>query len=265
MNPSPSIRGVLLDIDGVLHVSMQAVPRAAETLSWLHEHGYPFCCVTNTTTLSRAALAQKLQSIGLPLAEETLLTAPAATAQYIRQHYPGKRCWILTKGDTGEDFADIPTVPLIATGADVVVIGGAEELLTYENMNIAFRLLMDGAVLLAMHTNRYWRTRDGLQLDSGPFVRALEVATGKRATVLGKPDRAFFEQALNSINVPASEALMVGDDIENDILGAQQARMRGIFVLTGKHPADSPLLRSVHPDAILPSIADLPDYLMNLR
>ncbi len=252
------VRGVLLDIDGVLHVSMQPIRGAAEALHWLEQHGYATCFVTNTTTLARATLAERLQATGLPVGEEHLITAPVATANYIRQHYPGKRCWVLTKGDTAADFAGIE---LVESGADVVVIGGAEELLSYEAMNAAFRMLMDGAVLLAMHRNLYWRTSEGLRLDSGPFVRALEAATGKEATVLGKPDRAFFEQALLAIGAAADESIMVGDDIENDVAGAQQAGLRGILVCTGKHRADSPLLEGAQPDAILPSIVELPGWI----
>lgn len=253
-----TIRGVLLDIDGVLHVSMRPIEGAAETLRWQEAQGYHTCFVTNTTTSSRASLVQQLQAIGLPIAEERVMTAPVATASYIRQHFADKRVWLLTKGDTGSDFAGIN---LVSDHADVVVIGGAEELLTYEAMNHAFRMLMDGAVLLATHANLYWRTRDGLQLDSGAYIRALEAATGKQATILGKPDRAFFEQALRSTGVTASEAVMVGDDIENDIGGAQKAGMRAILVCTGKHNADSPLLQRIQPDAILPSIKDVPEWL----
>ena len=253
-----TIRGILLDIDGVLHVSMQPIAGAADTLRWLDQQGYRTCFVTNTTTASRATLAQRLAAIGLPLTEQQLITAPVATANYIRQHYPGKRCWVLSKGDAEADFAGID---LVESNAEIVVIGGAEELLTYEAMNAAFRMLMDGAVLLAMHTNLYWRTSDGLRLDSGPYVHALELATDKQATVLGKPARPFFEQALQSIGVEAAEAIMVGDDLENDVRGAQQAGLRGILVCTGKHHADSPLLERIHPDAILPSIADLPQWL----
>lgn len=253
-----SIRGVLLDIDGVLHVSMQPVNGAATTLSWLAEQGYEICFVTNTTTLARQTLCQRLQQIGLPIEEQRLITAPVATANYIRQHFPGKRCWVLSKGDTASDFEGIE---LVDSRADVVVIGGAEELLTYETMNQAFRMLMDGAALLAMHTNLYWRTKEGLRLDSGPFVRALELASGKEAVVLGKPNRAFFEQALISIGVAAHEAIMVGDDIDNDIRGAQQAGIRGILVCTGKHNEHSPQLQHIQPEAILPSIADLVNWL----
>ncbi len=253
-----AIRGVLLDIDGVLHVSMQPIRGAAETLRWLEQQGYQTCFVTNTTTSSRASLVQKLHAIGLPLPEERVITAPVATANYIRQHYLGKRCWLLTKGNTADDFSGIE---LVNDHADIVVIGGAEELLTYEAMNSAFRMLMDGAVLLATHANLYWRTSEGLQLDSGAYVRALEVATGKQAVILGKPDRAFFEQALQSIGVPAHEAVMVGDDIENDIGGAQRAGLRGVLVCTGKHNANSPQLERIKPDAILPSIVDVPGWL----
>ena len=257
----PNVQGVLLDIDGVLHVSMAPLPGAVSTLRWLGQNNYPFRCITNTTTSARSTLARALRAIGLPLEQEQLVTAPVATANYIRQSYPGKRCWLLTKGDTAEDFVDIE---LVDERADVVVIGGAEELLSYETMNKAFRMLMEGADLLAMHTNLYWKTSQGLQLDSGPYIYALERASGKGATVLGKPNRAFFEQALLSLGIPASSAVMVGDDLENDVHASQQAGLRGILVTTGKHGSDSPLLTRVHPDAILPSIADLPGWLENI-
>lgn len=253
-----SFHGVLIDIDGVLHVSMQAIAGANETLHWLESEGYLVCFVTNTTTSSRATLVQKLRNIGLPLEEKHVVTAPVATANYIRQHYRDKRCWLLTKGDTAKDFAGIH---LVDTQADIIVIGGAEELLTYENMNKAFRMMMNGAILIATHMNQYWRTSEGLQLDSGPFVHALEIATGQKAIVLGKPNLAFFEQALLTIDVRSQEALMVGDDIENDIGGAQRAGLKGALVCTGKHNAQSPLLERIHPDVILPSIADLHGWL----
>ncbi|GCE49346.1 HAD superfamily hydrolase (TIGR01458 family) [Thermosporothrix hazakensis] len=258
MKGTDTIRGVLLDIDGVLHVGMQPVAGATEALTWLAGNGYRVAFVTNTTTMKRSTLAERLQAIGLPVEEDAIVTAPVATASYIRATYPDKRCWVISKGDTTDDFAGIP---LTEEDAEVVVIGGAEELLSYETMNKAFRLLMKGAPLLAMHKNLYWRTTEGLQLDSGPFVYALEQATGKQAVVLGKPDRAFFEQALHSLGVEASEALMLGDDVVNDVAGAQKAGIRGVLVCTGKYSAGTALPEHIQPDAILPSIADLPALL----
>ena len=119
------VRGIMLDIDGVLHVSMQPVAGAVETLRWLETHHYRTAFVTNTTTMARATLAQRLQQIGLPLIEQQIVTAPVATANYIRQHHAGKRCWLISKGDTAADFTGIP---LVDEQADVVVIGGAEDL-----------------------------------------------------------------------------------------------------------------------------------------
>ncbi len=259
------LKGVLLDIDGVLHVGMQPVPGAAETLKWLEQQEYRTCFITNTTTMGRAILAQRLQKIGLPVQEGHIMTAPVATADYIRQHLAKKRCWVLTKGDTEIDFAGIELVDGLTTAADVVVIGGAEELLSYEAMNRAFQLLMHGATLLAMHMNLYWKTKNGLQLDSGPFVRALELASGKQAIVLGKPSRDFFELALLKIGVAASETMMVGDDIENDIGGAQGMGIKGVLVETGKHKGDSPRVERTRPAAVLASLAYLPEYLMRER
>src|ERR1019366_506365 len=105
-----TIRGILLDIDGVLHVSMQPISGAAETLQALERLGYATCLVTNTTTMSRTAFAQRLHTIGLPVEEERIVTAPVATANYVRQHYAGKRCWVLTKGNTEADFTGIELV-----------------------------------------------------------------------------------------------------------------------------------------------------------
>nr|BBH94748.1 putative HAD-superfamily hydrolase [Thermogemmatispora argillosa] len=264
-----AIRGVLLDIDGVLHVSMQPVEGAAQALHWLEQHGYRYAFVTNTTTMARETLALRLREIGLPVSADQLITAPVATAAYLRRVYPGKPCWLLTKGDTAADFAGVELVePGNETGGEqvaVVVIGGAEELLSYENMNRAFRLLMAGAELLAMHKNLYWRVSDGLRLDSGPFVSALEIASGKQALVMGKPERAFFEEALRLLGTRPAETLMVGDDLVNDVQGARRAGLRALLVCTGKHGPDSPLLQTCRPEerpeAILPSVAALPDYL----
>jgi len=106
---------------------------------------------------------------------------------------------------------------------------------------------------------RYWRAAEGLRLDVGPFVAALESASGRKAVVLGKPARSFFEIALATLECPAAEAVMIGDDIAIDVGGAQQAGMQALLVRTGKfHQND--LAGVIQPDAILNSIADLPAW-----
>src|SRR5207344_3161601 len=97
-----------------------------------------------------------------------------------------------------------------------------------------FRRLMDGAMLVGMHRNLYWRTARGWELDAGAYIAGLEEATGTTAAICGKPTRAYFDAALAQLGVPADRAAMVGDDIVNDIEGARAAGLTGVLVQTGK-------------------------------
>jgi HAD superfamily hydrolase (TIGR01458 family) len=255
-----NVRGLLLDIDGVLHVGMQPIPGAAETLRALFDAGLSYRLVTNTTTASRATLGKSLRKIGLPVRDGDLITAPVATAAYLHRQYPDARCYLIAKGDVAADFraAGLTLVGDKDEAADVVVIGGAEERLTYERLNRAFRMVMGGARLVAMHRNRFWRTADGLALDSGPFVGALEEAAGIKAVTVGKPALPFFRQALRDLALPPHQVLVVGDDAANDLAPARRLGCRTLLVRTGKPVGDREASQA---DFVLDSIADLPPLL----
>jgi HAD superfamily hydrolase (TIGR01458 family) len=117
---------------------------------------------------------------------------------------------------------------------------------------------MEGAELIALQKNRYWLKPDGLALDVGPFVAALEYATGQEAVVVGKPARAFFETVMATLSVPAERAAMAGDDVEADVGGALAAGLAGILVRTGKYRDETLRQSGVEPTATVDSIADLP-------
>jgi HAD superfamily hydrolase (TIGR01458 family) len=251
---SGPIDGVLLDIDGVLAVSWEPLPGAIETLAWMRERGTPFRLITNTTTKTRADLAGTLRDAGFDVRADELVTAVVATAEHIRTRHPGARCYVLSDGHATGDLEGIELVDV--GSADVVVLGGASGGFTYEALNRIFRRLMEGAQLIGMHRNLYWRTSDGLQLDSGAYIAGLEEATGRRATICGKPSAPYFDAALAMLGVPRDRALMVGDDVVNDVHGAQELGISGALVTTGKFlPAD--LEREPAPDHVLETIADL--------
>jgi len=250
--------GVLLDIDGVLAVSWVALPGAIETLEWLREQAIPFRLVTNTTTYTRAELARTLSDAGIAVSPGEIVTAVAATAAYLRKAHPGARAFVLSDGDAR---ADLEGVELVDEGAGVVVLGGAYEGFDYPTINRVFQMLMDGAALVAMHRNLYWRTSEGWQLDSGAYVSGLEEATGRPAAICGKPAEAYFSSALEQIGVPAGQAAMVGDDLVNDVLGAQAVGLSGVLVRTGKFRAQDLERAGGSPDVVLDSIADLPNLL----
>jgi len=259
------VRGLLLDLDGVLHVGWHVIPGAVEVLAMLRQRGIPFLLLTNTTTLSRASLGLRLRQIGLPVADDEVLTAPLATAAYLAKRLPSARCYLIAKGDVAADFraAGVDLLPDDSDEpADVVVIGGAEERLTYERMNRAFRLLLGGARLVTMHRNTAWRTADGMSLDSGTYVRALEHATGVRATTIGKPAAAFFRHGLRHLSLPPSAVAMVGDDGEHDLKPARRLGMATILVRTGKPVSGAAM---GYADLTLDSVAELPAALGLVR
>jgi HAD superfamily hydrolase (TIGR01458 family) len=251
---------ILLDVDGVLHVSGEAVPGAAEAVGRLRAAGHRLRFVTNNTTRSRRRLANQLLAIGIDLDEDELQTTAAAAARTLRH----KRVFALTMEAIKDDLEE---VELVEGDAEAVLLGGADEtaetgrVFSYANLSRAFGELEGGADLYCLHRNRWWQTKRGPLLDSGVFVAGLEYAAETQATILGKPSRAYFAAALSALEADASEAWMVGDDVENDIAGAQAQGLRTLLVRTGKFRAERDESSVVRPDATLPSVASLPEWL----
>jgi HAD superfamily hydrolase (TIGR01458 family) len=250
------IDGVLLDIDGVLAVSWEPLPGGVEALGWMRANGVPFRLVTNTTTKTRSDLADTLRGAGFDVRNGEIVTAVVATAEYLRTHHAGQTCFVLSDGDASDDLDGVELGQVYA--ADVIVLGGAYDGFTYPAMNRVFRRLMDGAALVGMHRNLYWLTNEGLELDAGAYLSGLEEATGREAVICGKPTGQYFESALAVLGVPAERAVMVGDDILNDVRAAQALGIRGALVKTGKFlPGDLDKVPEP-PDFVLETIAELP-------
>ena len=252
---------ILLDIDGVLHVSGEAVPGAPEAVRTLRDEGHRLRFVTNNTTHARDLLAGELQSIGFDLEGDDITTTPLAAGKLLQ----GKRVLALTMSSIRDDLAQY--VDLVDDGADAVLVGGADEseetgaVFAYDNLNRAYAELRDGAPHLCLHKNRWWQTSKGPLLDSGAFVAGLEYAAGVEAEVVGKPTAAYFEAALAEVHATPAEAVMVGDDVEADIGGAKAIGMCGVLVRTGKFRPAALREAEPQPDAVVDSIADLPAYL----
>jgi HAD superfamily hydrolase (TIGR01458 family) len=255
------VEGLLLDIDGVLAISWRAIPGAPEALRRFRDAGIPFRLVTNTTTHTRERLANALSDAGIAVAADEIVTASAATAAYVREHHPGARVFLVASGDAPLEFEGIQ---LVTDEADVVVLGGLaeeDEGFPYGELNRAFRMVMDGAALVAMHRTRWWMTGEGPRLDSTAFLPAFEEAAGRAAALVGKPSPDFFRQALALLGVGPDRAVMVGDDVRTDVLAAQSLGMTGILVRTGKFREED--LRDLEgtPDIVADSIAEVPGLL----
>lgn len=227
-----AIKGVCFDIAGVLTDNGRLLPGAAETLAALQARGLPCRLLTNTSRRPQAAILAELRGLGLTLAPEQLFAAPRVVADTVRAR--GLRPFLLVHPDTLGEFAGLDSGE-----PDAVVLCDAAEGLSYRNLDQAFALLKAGAPLLAVGLNRYFQGRERLELDVGPFVRALEYAAGIKAEIIGKPGRAMFDLAVASLGLRADEVLMIGDDIEADIRGAAAAGLPPVLVRTGKYrPGD---------------------------
>jgi HAD superfamily hydrolase (TIGR01458 family) len=224
------IRGVLLDLAGVVYEGDRALPGAIDAVAHLHQAGLLLRFVTNTTRATKRTLLERLARLGLDIADSELFTPAQAARDWLAQHDCSPS--LLVHPALAKEFADIPERAYRA-----VVVGDAGEAFSYANLNAAFRKIIDGAELIALAKNRTFKDEDGkLSLDAGAFVTALEYATGRDALVLGKPAAAFFAAALASMDCPPERAVMVGDDAEADIAGALQAGLsRAVLVRTGKY------------------------------
>ena len=253
------MKAFLIDLDGVLYVGKTPIEGARECLNLLEKKGYDYRFVSNITRRCRSSVAERLKGLGYDVGSERIFTPPLAAVERIRSSGKEKSCFLLTTGDVHKDFLAGGVEP--SEDSDYIVVGDAGDAFTYDRLNRALRLALDGAEILALEMNRYWMDSDGLVLSTGPFVAALEYATGKKAQLMGKPSPDFFDMALKDMGVQARDAAMIGDDILGDVGGGQKAGMKGILVKTGKYREDQDSQSGVKPDLILPSIARLVDHL----
>jgi phospholysine phosphohistidine inorganic pyrophosphate phosphatase len=258
--------GVLLDIDGVLYVGDEPIAGAHEALSQLREQSAGLRLVTNTTSRSRRQVAEHLEELGFDTSIEEILTPAAMAVRHCEERGHSSVELIVNDG-LREDLAPLGSAPASERGGgkpgtpiDAVILGDVGDRFDAQLLNHAFRLMMDGAELIALQHNRYWRRSDGMALDVGAYAAALEYATRSEAVVVGKPSPEFFAAALAEMEL--EQAVMVGDDVEADVGGAMAAGLAGVLVRTGKFRQDA--LPEVTPTAVADSIADVPELLQRI-
>lgn len=225
------IKGVLLDLSGVLYVGSSPIVGALDAIHQLRAKKLPVRFITNTTRSTRTAIIKKLAKMNLDIPEDQLFTAPLAARNYIKEK--NLNPFLLIHPNLLPEFSEFDRQEF-----DSVLLGDAGSSFTYETLNTAFRILFEGAPLFAMGDNRYFKEEDGFSLDAGPFVHALEYASGVKANILGKPAKEFFLQAIKDFHCTPDQVVMVGDDVEADVNGASAAGLQAILVKTGKYRSD---------------------------
>jgi len=254
------MQALLFDLDGVIYQDGKAIAGAIDTLNWVRRESIPHLFVTNTTSRPRRSISERLQGYGLDIDEDDILTPPVAACHWLRKQDIANIALFVPEA-TRNDFIDFELLEESAEqGAAAVILGDLGEEWDFRRLNRAFRLLQadTDCRLLALGMTRYWRAPDGLRLDTGPFVRALEFASDRTAVVVGKPADEFFQIALQRLDCEAGQALMIGDDIRADIDGARRCGLKTALVKTGKFK-ETDLEGDIRPDTVLESVAGLPD------
>jgi HAD superfamily hydrolase (TIGR01458 family) len=251
-----SVQAVLIDLDGVLYVEGDPIPGAVDAVERLRAGSLALRFMTNTTSRSLAATRQKLQALGFTVAPGELVTPAALAVQHCRQ-WGYRRVALVMNDEVKQDFAELEEVTG-DEGAQAVIVGDLGSDFGYAVLNRAFRQVMAGAELIALQKNRYWMQAGGLALDVGAFVAAIEYASRVESYVVGKPARSFFEGVLRDLGLPATAALMIGDDIESDVGGALAAGLGAVLVRTGKYREEQVASSGIRPTFVVDSIAGLP-------
>ncbi len=222
------MKGVFIDLSGVLYVGQEAIPGAQQAVARLQQSGLSIRFVTNTSRMTRRQILDSLRGLGFDIRDEQLVTVPSAARDWVAAR--DLRPYCLIHDNIREEFADLDQ-----HDPNAVIIGDAADGFTYAALNRAFELCLEGAPLVGIGRNRYFRLDGRFQLDAGPFVAAIEYAADTEAAIVGKPSRAFFEQVLADVGCRADEAIMIGDDVHGDVEGALKAGLQACLVRTGKY------------------------------
>uniref|UniRef100_A0A2R5LD44 Phospholysine phosphohistidine inorganic pyrophosphate phosphatase n=2 Tax=Ornithodoros turicata TaxID=34597 RepID=A0A2R5LD44_9ACAR len=247
------IKGVLMDITGVLYESGQKKPiqGSVEAVKMLRDAKIPFRFVTNETTRAELELLELLHRLGFEIAENEILSCvPAALRLIEEMEY---RPYLLVHPNILPEFENCNT-----TKPNCVVLGDAGENFSYENLNSAFEVLVDNpdAVLITLGKGKYYREQGELVLDVGAYAAALEYACDRRAIVIGKPGEKFFKMAVNDLKLRTEEVVMIGDDVVCDVGGAMSAGIRGVLVKTGKFRPGDDGRTDVRPDGVVANLLE---------
>lgn len=251
-----NIKGFFFDLDGVLCIEGKPISGSIQLLNILNSRCIPFRILTNYTTLSRKGLYDKLTSLGFNISKKHIISAAYAGVLRLRK-LNNPRCEFILSANVMDDYNEFT---LDSVSPEYIIIGDLDDKWSFEIINDIFKKVINGSRIIALHKGRYFEVSDGLQIDSGAFIRAIEYATSTDSEVIGKPEKTFFQLAIDDIGLSPDNLMMIGDDIINDVGGAKKMGLKGTLVKTGKFREDIVNSTNIKPDYIIDSVSDLLNY-----
>lgn len=252
-----SIKGILSDIDGTLYFKGKPIPGAIETIDQLREKEIKLLFFTNTDSKTPQNVYRLLKEYGFKLNEGEIFTPLVALKEFLSNKLDSKVYLVATEEvqDEFKDFHQIEGDEI----PDFVIISDFHDNWDVNRLNNAFKhVIKNNAILLGTQGNKYYLDRNGEPvIDTGSFVQMIATAANVKPIIFGKPSKEYFMQALKKLDLPASETIVIGDDIESDIQGAHNANIRGILVKTGKGQFYNSSTGDINPYKIINSISSI--------
>ena len=247
---------ILIDFDGVIILGENPAPDASDFFKFISENDLKACIISNSTLRTGKDVTQFFVNNGLSV-DIPVMTAVDATIHYVKDHY--KKVSVYCVENIKELFIDC----IDDQNPEAVVIGDNGDRWNFQLMNEIFQKVFKGADIIAMQMNRYWYPQVGeLSLDAGAFIKAIEYGAAKEAILIGKPSPIYFHSALQMLGYPSnSEFIMIGDDVESDIIGAQKAGGKGLLIYTGKTKFPLSNKLDIKPDYEAKSLRDVIEFI----
>ena len=250
-----NIKGFLFDLDGVFCIDKDVLPGAIKTLDYLNSQNIPYRFLTNTTTKSRPSLFKKLIDLKFPININHIISASYAGVLKLKE-LGSPTCELILQEDSKKDYFEFT---INTHKPEYIVIGDLDKDWSFEIIDDIFNKVINGSKILALHKGKYFKTSKGMQIDSGAFIKGIEYASSTESIVVGKPEKDFFNIAIKDIQIPKKNLMMVGDDIVNDIQGAQDSGVKAALVKTGKYRYDLFKKSNIKPNLIINSIDEIID------
>ena len=249
-------KGFICDMDGVIYLGNQLLPGVAEFVNWLNENDKRFLFLTNSSERSPKELQQKLQRMGLDIGEEHFYTSALATAAFLKKQAPGCTAFVIGAPGLLNALYDVG-VTMNDVDPDYVIVGETASY-NYEVITKAVRLVLNGARLIATNSDLTGPTEFGIAPACRSLVAPIELATGKKAYFMGKPNPLMMRTGLHLLGVHSEEAAMVGDRMDTDVIAGMESGLATVLVLSGCTSRTDVNDYPYRPTYILNGVGDIP-------
>ena len=248
-------KGFICDMDGVIYHGNRLLPGVKEFLNWLNENNKSFLFLTNSSQLTPKELQQKLKRLGLEVDESHFYTSALATAHFLDSQAPGCSAYVMSEHgllnalhDVGITYNDVDP--------DYVIVGEPQGY-SIELLTKAIRLVNNGAKLIGANFDLTGPTETGIAPACQALMAPIELATGKKAYYVGKPNPLMMRTGLRLLGVHSDEAVMIGDRMDTDIVAGIESGMDTVLVLSGVTTREECLKFPFHPKYILEGVGDI--------